>query len=196
MKEATLLQVDARGDEFFLRLSFSDGESERTQLLRVREEEYRAVGEPTAGALLLAEDLRILSFRENAKKAYERAVKILASADNTRRALQRKLVERGFTAAEAESAVERLAAEGYLNEDEMLLRQFAVFAKRMWGPLKFMPSLLAKGFSREDIDRVQARAEEEGVYRADEIRKELFEKFAPADKAEARALLYRFGFRA
>ncbi len=168
---------------------------ERKGSYRVSEEEYLAAGAPLSGDELSDEALRALTLREDSKKAYERALKILASGDNTRKTLKRKLRERGFGEEESEYAVERVTADGYLKEEDMLLRQFAVFERRMWGPLKFMPALIAKGFSREDIEATAKRAAREGVYRASEVREALLEKFEPKDEAECRALLYKYGFR-
>jgi len=168
---------------------------EKTLVYRVREDEYCAAGAPVAGDELFDEEYKALTARERTKKAYERAVKILASGDNTRRALKRKLVERGFDAEAAENAVARLCEEGYLREDEMLLRQFAVFEKRLWGPGKFMPALLAKGFSRDRIDEAMRKADEENIYRIEDVKEKLLERFAPKDHAEKRALFYKYGFR-
>ncbi len=168
---------------------------EKTKCYRVSEEEYAAAGFPAEGEELWGEALVALTRREDSKKAYERALKILAVGDNTRRALKRKLMERGFGEEESECAVRRIVEEGYLKEEDMLLRQFAVFAKRMWGPGKFMPSLLAKGFSRDLIERVSHRADEEEIYRAQEVKETLLAKFQPKDLAEKRALLYKYGFR-
>ncbi len=168
---------------------------EKIQCYRVSEEEYEAAGAPSAGDEVFGEELAVLTRRENAKRAYERALKILAAGDNTRKNLKRKLRERGFGEEESEYAVSRLAEEGYLKEEDMLLRQFAVFRKRMWGPGKFMPSLISKGFSREMIRRVAERAVEEDIYCAEDVRAALLAKNEPKDEAERRALLYKYGFR-
>jgi len=168
---------------------------EKTQVYRVREEEYIEAGEPREGDELDAEALSALTLREDSKRAYERALKILASGDNTRAALKRKLRERGFGEAESEYAVGRVCADGYIKEEEMLLRQFAVFAKRMWGPAKFIPSLLSRGFSREMIEQAAKRAAKEEIYWAEAVKEALLEKFEPRDDAERRALLYKYGFR-
>lgn len=168
---------------------------EKTQVYRVREEEYIEAGEPREGDELDSDALSALTLRTDSKRAYERALKILASGDNTRAALKRKLRERGFGEAESEYAVERVCEDGYIKEEEMLLRQFAVFAKRMWGPTKLIPSLLSKGFSRETIEQAAKKAAKEKIYQADAVKEALLEKFEPRDDAERRALLYKYGFR-
>ena len=126
--------------------------------------------------------------------AYTRAVKILASGDNTKRNLIRKLTERGFLRESAERAVERLASEGYIREEEMLLRQLAIYAKRLWGPKKFLPNLIEKGFSRADVEAALLRARAEGVYDADSIRAQILAGLPEEDTAQRRARLYKHGF--
>lgn len=182
-------QLSACG--YLLRLSYE----QREETLRVSEEAYRAAGAPMTGDTLYEEELRLLTHQRDCKRAYERAVKILGAGDNTARTLQRKLRERGFSEEASAYAVSRLTEEGYLKENEMLLRQLAIFAKRMWGKGKFLPALLAKGFSREEIEAALLQAEEEGVYRACEVKEALLTRYAPKDEAERRALLYKNGFR-
>lgn len=167
---------------------------EKTKCYRVNEQEYASAGFPTEGEELWGEALQALTRREDSQKAYERALKILAVGDNTARALKRKLLERGFGEEESEYAVARAKENGYLKEEDMLLRQFAVFEKRMWGPRKFMPSLLSKGFSRDMIESVMRRAEIEEIYSLSAVKEALLAKFEPKDYAEKRALLYKYGF--
>lgn len=134
------------------------------------------------------------SEEEAETRAYARAVKILAAGDNTRRTLVRKLCERGFPRASAEAAVERLVAEGYIREEELLLRQLSIYAKRLWGPKKFIPNLLEKGFAREDITAALVRAKAEGVYDAEEIKEKLLAELPMTNAAAQRAWLYKHGF--
>ena len=130
----------------------------RTHTYRVSVEDYAQAGSPSAGDELGEAALHPLIGEEDTRLAYSRAVKILASGDNTKRALFRKLCERGFLRESAECAVLRLEKDGYIREEELLLRQLGIYAKRLWGPKKFMPSLVEKGFSREDIARALVRA--------------------------------------
>ena len=195
--KATVLRVttSGRGDAYTLTLSIPAACGEREQAYRISPERYAEAGFPEENDVLEGEVLYELIREEEEKRAYERAVRILASGDNTALILERKLRERGFDGRAARTAVERLIEGGYLREEEMLLRQFAVFKKRLWGPAKYMPALLSKGFSRELIERVRERASEEGVYDAEGVRQELFERFSPNGIAEERALLYKYGFK-
>lgn len=169
---------------------------ERVQLYRVKCEEYESFGELTIGDTLDIEDVLPLIEEEEISRAYARALRILGTADNTAQALERKLIGRGFVPSCARAAVERIVREGYLREEDMLLRQFAVFQKRLWGPGKYLPALLSKGFSRELIERARDKAKEEEVYDADAVKRELLSRFSPKGEAERRALLYKYGFRA
>lgn len=184
----------AAGDGLLLTLRIACASGERVHTYRIDPEQYEEVGAPAVGDELRTEELRPIIAEEEKKRAYERALKILACADNTRAALERKLCERGFDREYARAAVERVVEEGYLCEKEMLLRQFAVFAKRLWGAGKYMPSLLAKGFSREAIEEARALAAQEGIYDAETVREELLSRYAPNGRAEERALLYKHGF--
>lgn len=194
---ATVLKVSRGhiGDAFHLTLRIPCASGERVHTYRVSAQSYAMVGSPAEGDELEGEPLYALIAEEEEKRAYERALRILASGDNTRAALERKLRERGFDGRAAHAAVLRVEKEGYLREEDMLLRQFAVFQKRLWGPGKYMPALLAKGFSRELVERARERAADEGIYDAESVKAQLLERFSPCGYAETRALLYKYGFR-
>ena len=135
-----------------------------------------------------------LTEEEEAQRAYARALRILAAGDNTKRMLTRKLCGRGFSPKSAEAAVAKLVAEGYIREEALLLRQLSIYAKRLWGPKKFMPNLLEKGFDRADIMAALARAKEEGIYDAEAVKEQLLAALPAADAAARRAWLYKHGF--
>ena len=168
--------------------------TDRVHTYRVTEAEYREAGAPVEGDVLEGDVLAVLTDREDTRLAYERALKILAAGDNTAATLTRKLRERGFSEAVSRAAVARAEEAGYIKEEDMLLRQLAVYAKRLWGPRKFLPALLQKGFSRERIEAALRRAEEEGVYDKETVKQTLLDTFSPKNQAECKALLYKYGF--
>ena len=194
MKATVERVVAARSAEGFLVTLRICGATERVHTYRVTTAEYEEAGAPAAGDEIEDEHLFALTEREDVRLAYERALKILAAGDNTAVSLLRKLKERGFSAAVSEAAVARAEEHGYIKEGEMLLRQLAIYAKRLWGPRKFLPALLQKGFSRERIEDALRRAAEEGVYDKETIRQALLDEYAPKNTAEAKALLYKYGF--
>ena len=181
------------GAELLLTLTFC-APSPRTHTYRVTAEAYQSAGEPQQGESYDAQELASLTEREDLREAYKRAARILASGDNTRAQLARKLYERGFPTACARATVERLASEGYIREEELLLRQLEIYAKRLWGPKKFMPTLLEKGFVRADIEEALLVAREKDIYDADKIKSCLLASFPSEDAAARRAWLYKHGF--
>lgn len=181
------------GAEMLLTLCFM-GAVPRTHTYRVMREVYEAAGAPAEGDVLSGEVLALLTEEEDARLAYGRAVKILAAGDNTRTALIRKLTERGFSRASAERAVDRLCDEGYIKEEEMLLRQLAIYAKRLWGPKKILPTLMQKGFTRDAIRGAMERAKEDGVYDTEAVRAALLAALPSDDENAKRAWLYKHGF--
>lgn len=183
------------GDVLSVRIRFLRDGTEKRKTYRVSAEEYENAGCPAEGEEISRETFDLLTARTAEKEAYERAVQILAAGDNSGQMLCRKLCERGFSREAAIAAVTRLIKEGYLNEQAMLERQFAIFAERMWGPGKYMPALLQKGFSRAAIEAAAQRAADEGVYDEQAIRARLTEEFRPSGTAEKIALLYKYGFR-
>ena len=140
------------------------------------------------------QDAPLLAREEEERCAYVRALKILAAGDNTRRALARKLCTRGFSREASEVAVARLSAEGYIREEELLSRQLEIYAKRKWGPKRVLPTLIEKGFAREDILTAIARARDEGIYDPDAIKEELLAELPSTDASARRAWLYKHGF--
>ena len=182
-----------RGEEILLTVTVHAA-SPRTHIYRIPKEKYLQEGSPEADVTLDLEDLSSLIGEEDVRLAYARGVKILASGDNTKRNLLRKLTERGFLRESAERAVERLAEEGYIREEELLSRQLAIYAKRLWGPKKFLPNLIEKGFSRADVEAALAHARETGIYDAESIKAEILADLPEGDFAQRRARLYKHGF--
>lgn len=181
------------GTEILLTLTVAAA-APREHTYRVTNALYLQAGSPVEGDLLEGDALDLLTAEEDARLAYNRAAKILAAGDNTRVSLCRKLRERGFSKAAAEAAVSRLAREGYIREEELLLRQLEIYAKRKWGPKRILPTLLGKGFSRDDITAAIAHARDTGVYDPDAIKEELLAELPSTDAAARRAWLYKHGF--
>ena len=192
---ATVEKVTAaRGKSGLLVTLRIQGSVPRVHTYPVTEAEYDEAGRPAEGDELSEEALVALTEREDTRLAYERALKILAAGDNTAAALLRKLRERGFSSAVSHAAVARAEENGYIKEEEMLLRQLAIYAKRLWGPRKFLPALLQKGFSRARIEDALRRAAEEGVYDKEAVKDALLAEYRPTTPAETKALLYKNGF--
>ena len=136
-------------------------------------------------------------------KALRDAANLLNFSDRSRRALIRRLKERGHAAGAAEYAVSYLEKKGFLN-DRAACEQYAASAVRSKriGRRRIEADLLAKGFSREDAKAAAGSVPEEDLRAALnwQIRRNypvLLEKDAdPAERRKAAAALMRKGFEA
>lgn len=193
--KATIDAVQAvrSGEEILLTVTVHAPAS-RTHVYRVTKEQYAEAGSPSMGEIFALEELAPLLGDEDDHLAYARAVKILAAGDNTKRNLTRKLTERGFLRESAERAVARLESEGYIREAELLERQLGIYAKRLWGPKKFLPNLIEKGFSRADVITALEKAKASGLYDTEAIKAEILADLPEGDTAARRARLYKHGF--
>jgi regulatory protein len=90
------------------------------------------------------------------RKALSTAYRFLARRSHSQEELKAKLLKKGFAQEVTAQALEVIARQGYLN-DEQASQQWALnlVEKRCWGRHKVTAYLLRKGISRELIDRVQ-----------------------------------------
>ena len=178
---------------FLLTLRDEAGEE---SLYRLTKSEYEAVGAPTVGSLIDEEVEERIAALNEAHAATAAALRILSFGDNNQAALTQKLRRRGFSAAAAEKAVEAMQRRGYINEEEQVYRLAVAYANRkLWGPRKILPALLAKGYAQADIKKALCRATESGEIDFEALRQVLLEKkLTEKDPQTARALLYRNGF--
>jgi regulatory protein len=90
------------------------------------------------------------------RKALSAAYRFLARRSHSQEELKAKLLKKGFAPEVTGQALEVIARQGYLN-DEQASRQWALnlVEKRCWGRHKVTAYLLHKGITRELIDRVQ-----------------------------------------
>ena len=107
---------------------------------------------------------------KNPKTCHERALGLLAVRPRSIREVRDRLRRAGFEQEEVEDTISRLEGAGLLN-DEAFAREFAehAFSVRGSGRIAVVSGLMAKGVSRETIERVledtargddSARAEE------------------------------------
>lgn len=128
------------------------------------------------------------------ERAYLYALKLLAARDYTTRKLNRKLLDREFSEADAEGAVQRLLAEGWLN-DRRFAERFAEAALtngRFAGP-RLRLEMRRRGIPAELISAVMEKMQDESD--EDEGLRSLFERrypdfsFATATDREKRRVL-------
>lgn len=101
---------------------------------------------------------------------HERALRLLAVRQRTRRELQLRLVRAGFEPTEVEGELVRLEAVG-LVDDERFAREFAEheLCVRLAGRRGVASALAAKGVDRGTVERTLQEATGEDAERADEL---------------------------
>jgi regulatory protein len=80
------------------------------------------------------------------------ALKLLANREHSRLELMRKLVVRGFDSADIDPVLDRLTADGSLDESRLAERYVAERADKGFGPLRIRRELKDKGLSDSAIE--------------------------------------------
>lgn len=146
----------ADGAEAELYFEISDGENTERRKFTVTAEMFFELGFPqnlcgnveiSCGKL---DEVMVMAEKTDAIK---KGLSILSFADNTKKSLVRKLMQKGFSRVSAESAADFLEESGYINEmasAELLARDIAV--KKLYGPRRICSALYEKGFAKEAVD--------------------------------------------
>lgn len=83
------------------------------------------------------------------------AMNILVYSDNTEKKLRDKLIRKGFSKDNIDTAVEYVIGKGYLKEKKMLYRTAEILATaKLYGRRRIATELYKKGFKRDDIASV------------------------------------------
>ena len=77
--------------------------------------------------------------------------KLLSCAPNPERMLTRKIMQRGFTREEAETAARELCERGLINEEQDLERELEKCLRKLWGERRIRAHLWSRGFSEETL---------------------------------------------
>lgn len=133
-------------------------------------------------------------------RAYRTAVRMLSSAQCSKKRLYQKLRARSFSHEASLFAAEKAGKGGYIDEKwqiESYLR--TLVEKNLCGRRKILPYLLAKGYSAAKINQaIDEKYSEEDFTRAK--REFLLKKFgktkpeSPSEAEEFRKALYKQGF--
>jgi len=134
--------------------------------------------------------------------AYRAAVRSEARRAHARRDLHRRLIQKQHPPAAVEAALDRLTAQGLLDDDRFARAYAAARLRRGRGPARILRDLQAQGVERRMAEAAVARATvEEGVEPEREARRiaerraaQLAALPAPARKRRLRAFLLRRGF--
>lgn len=131
--------------------------------------------------------------------AYERAVGLLARREHSRRELQRKLTVKGVEPDEAQAAVERLAGQGWQDEQRFADSLARTRAQAGYGPVRIRAELgthqLPEGVVEAALDELQVQHDWREAARS--LLERRLGEAAPADpgrRRKAQSLLLRRGF--
>ena len=176
----------------YLRLRLADGEENID--LTVSERDYAEAGSPCVADNLTRDALSALKLADMRCRARLKASRVLAYGDNSERMLVIKLVRAGISKEIAEETAQEMVMRGYVNNVRQLERLIVNEVARLSGPRKFIPKLIAKGYSRSDIDIALDELIARGEIDLDSAREALIKKYGDPSCEERCAILYKHGF--
>ncbi len=158
---------------------------------------WEALGSPEAGDALDGETLfRLKRFHEG-REACAAALRILEHGDKSRRALARRLIEKGISREAAAYAADKMVRLGYIREADAAYRIVLAQALReRRGASRILSCLLEKGYPREIAEEAIRRAVASGEVDFERQREALSRELSLAGLPEekVRARLFRMGY--
>ncbi|NCA70263.1 MAG: regulatory protein RecX [Sphingobacteriia bacterium] len=118
------------------------------------------------------------------REVLERARRLLASREHSRLELTRKLRARAYAEPLIVQAIDRLCAEGALDEQRLLERYVDERAVKGYGPLRIRSELGQKGLSDELIEPYLAAMQDDWMAYLADLYDRRFGSEPPADRAE------------
>lgn len=132
------------------------------------------------------------------RRAFNKAVELLAMREHSRREIIIKLIQRGYDKAIAEETADRLSEYGYLS-DERFARLYAAELKerKKLGKVRIKQELLRKGIDRDVIENVLSETEENPEEEIANLLRKKYPRFSENEKVKNRAInaLIRYGYR-
>ena len=196
--EAYITSVSAGGlGEIIVTFDLRDGEKRSTSKFLISDGAYTELSLSVGISSAYVYDAVERESRIYA--AYKRALYLLGYTSSSKRALQRKLISKGFEAEFSALAIERLEANGILCEADFALREGELCLQKLWGPERIRAHLKEKGYTDESVGSVFFAFEDNGID-FDENCALLVEKkypHIPSDKKDlqkAIAALMRYGY--
>ena len=187
--------VKASRSKGYLVLGLID--SGEKHIYTVSESAYSEIGSPYPPCEIDGGMLESICFADECYRAKSIALRLLSYADNNERSLITKLVSRGIGREVARDTVDEMIKLGYVNEKRQLERLILKEANgSLAGPKKLIPKLMAKGYSRADIDSVIDMLCEAGEIDFQKNKEELIAKKVTrgATEEEISAILYKNGY--
>ena len=176
----------------YLKLRMSDGEEELD--LVISERDYADVGSPFVSDSLTEDMLTALKLADMRCRARFKALRILEYGDNSERMLILKLTRVGILRSVAEEISREMVMRGFINDRRQLERLIVNEVKMLRGPMKFIPKLISKGYTKSDIEIVIDELTERGEIDIEAAREELLSKADGLSFEERSKLLYKNGF--
>ena len=158
---------------------------------------YADIGAPSVGDAIDDGQLELIRDYDEYYRATKKALNILAYADNNTRNLRVKLMRAGYDRRVCDRVVSDMLERGYIDERRQLERLITLEANtKLRGPMKIVPSLVAKGYSGGEVREVMSALVESGDIDFKANAKALLNKKLPdADGEERRKFLYKHGFK-
>ena len=191
----TVIYIRAARTRGYLRIGVSDGEKEHS--FTVSESEYKAAGSPLSRDNLTRESYNTLFIADMRYNARLRATRILSYGDNSEKRLTEKLVFSGISRDVATEVTHEMVSLGYINSERQLERLVTSEVNiKLNGPRKIIPRLVAKGYSRSDIQNMIDELLRQGIIDFDAAREKLIKSKLgdDADSEEIKKLLYKNGY--
>ena len=196
--EAYITSVSAGGlGEIIVTFDLRDGERRSTSKFLISDGAYTELS--LSVGLSSAYVYDAVERESRIYAAYKRALYLLGYTSSSKRALQRKLISKGFEAEFSALAIERLEVNGILCEADFALREGELCLQKLWGPERIRAHLKEKGYTDESVGSVFFAFEDNGID-FDENCALLVEKkypHIPSDKKDlqkAIAALMRYGY--
>ena len=170
------------------------GESRR---YTVRCSVYEELGMPGKDCELDGGAIETLAIADEYYRAKRAALSILSYGDNNERTLHTKLRTRGISDEVATDVVHEMVSLGYIDELRQLERLITEAANRkLQGPRKIIPRLMAKGYRSADIKVAIFSLCESGEIDFEENKERLLEKHLgdSRDAEQVKKILYKNGY--
>lgn len=158
---------------------------------------YAEAGLPAVGEALDAEAYAILKAASDRRASLLCALNTLSYGDKSRRALYRKLREKGYDRETAEDATLEAVRLGYIDEERQLRHIIPRLAnEKLHGARRILPELVNKGYQNSQIRAILSELVEEGEINFKENFERLLVKTRtdPHDTEARRKLAFRYGY--
>lgn len=168
-----------------------------TKQYTVRSSVYLELGSPVRGDALGDVELDTLILADEYYRAKRAALSILSYGDNNKKTLATKLRARSISEPVAREVVIEMCSLGYIDEGRQLRRLIVEDVNRkLLGPKKVVPRLLAKGYSLSDIKDIYEELVRSGEIDIEESREKLVSKHLgdKRDGESVKRLLFKYGY--